>query len=284
MIRRLGRGRRPAAWPLHADHHTATLLPNGKVLVAGGARQLATLAARSYMIRRPGRGRRPAAWPLHATCHTATLLPNGQVLVAGGRGCCPAPSNGGTVRSGERDLDGHRQLKPARFRHTATLLPNGKVLVSGGNARDGILARASCMNRRRKWSTFNSALSNLVGNSGLDWRAPKPLRQRKLNQQDRKKRTSMKTECTSRFAFLNPRVLIGFALYAAGLVLAFGAMSSAAAGDNAAAELSQSVPAQAPGTWTVTGDLVTARDDHTATLLPNGQVLVAGGVSTMAAS
>ena len=37
------------------------------------------------------------------------------------------------------------------------------------------------------------------------------------------------------------------------------------------------MPAQAPGRWRVTGGLVTARDDHTATLLPNGQVLVAGG-------
>ena len=43
----------------------------------------------------------------------------------------------------------------------------------------------------------------------------------------------MKTASTSRLTFLNPRVLIGFALYAAGLVLAFAAMSSAVAGDNA---------------------------------------------------
>src|SRR5436190_1558909 len=92
-----------------------------------------------------------------------------------------------------------------------------------------------------------------------------------------KKETSMKTEYTSRLAFVNPRALIGFALYAAGLVLAFAPMSSVAAEDNAAAELSRSVPAQPPGTWKVTGDLVTARYLHTATLLPNGQVLVAGG-------
>ncbi len=87
----------------------------------------------------------------------------------------------------------------------------------------------------------------------------------------------MKTAYTSRLAFLNRRGLIGFALYAAGLVLTFGAMSSAVAGDNADAELSQSVPAQVPGRWRVTGDLVTAREGHRATLLPNGQVLVAGG-------
>ena len=90
----------------------------------------------------------------------------------------------------------------------------------------------------------------------------------------------MKTERTSRLFFLNRGVLIGFALYTAGLVLALAPMSSAAAEDNADAGLSQSVPAQAPGRWKVTGDLTTPRDYHTATLLPNGQVLVVGGTGS----
>jgi hypothetical protein len=87
----------------------------------------------------------------------------------------------------------------------------------------------------------------------------------------------MKTHCTSRLAFRSLHVSIGFALYAAGLVLAFDAMSSAAAGDNATAELSPSLPEQDPGRWKVTGSMTTARYVHTATLLPNRQVLVAGG-------
>src|SRR5438552_1737434 len=88
----------------------------------------------------------------------------------------------------------------------------------------------------------------------------------------------MKAARPPQIIFLNPRVLIGFALYAIGLVLALAPMSSAIARDNPAAELSQSVPAHAPGRWRATGDLVTARELHRATLLPNGQVLVAGGI------
>src|SRR6516162_9795239 len=89
---------------------------------------------------------------------------------------------------------------------------------------------------------------------------------------------ALKTKSKCRFAFFNACVLIGFAHYPPGFVLASGAMSSMVAGDNPAEELSQSAPAQARGTWKVTGDLITARYYHTGTLLPNGQVLVAGGL------
>jgi hypothetical protein len=64
--------------------HTATLLPNGKVLVAGGLLENGFTAASE--VYDPGSGRWSDAGPMVAprAAHTATLLPDGQVLVSGG--------------------------------------------------------------------------------------------------------------------------------------------------------------------------------------------------------
>ena len=225
---RAGPGRRPAASTRHAIYHTATLLPNGKVLVAGGVRHLGGPIA-SAELYDPASGTWTATGNL-ATArdyHTATLLTNGKVLVAGGRTrrmplasaelydpasgtwtatgslgtgadthgdiavqrqgarrrwvtrllssaelydpatgtwtttgslstargvvtrqrCCltarcssPAVIHDNerrTLRSGGRDLDGHRQPHYRTHYHTATLLPNGRVLVAGGYDNDG---------------------------------------------------------------------------------------------------------------------------------------------------
>ena len=118
--------------------HTATLLPNGKVLVAGGGYSTAELY-------NPATG----AWTLAGNLataradHTATLLSNGQVLVAGGNGTngnlasaeLYDPATGAWTPTGS--------MGTARYYHTATLLPNGKVLVAGGyGPPNGILASA----------------------------------------------------------------------------------------------------------------------------------------------
>ena len=135
------RGRPPAASLTARSSHTATLLPNGKVLVAGGGDGGAIASAELYD---PASGTWTATGSLltERFDHTATLLPNGKVLVVGGL-CTAYIGECGTVRSGKRDLECHRQPRHRTHGHTATLLPNGKVLVAGGyNELGYVLASA----------------------------------------------------------------------------------------------------------------------------------------------
>ena len=71
--------------PRHrALSHTATLLPNGKVLVAGGYLEAASLASAELYDPATGTWSATGSLATGARNHTATLLPNGKVLVAGG--------------------------------------------------------------------------------------------------------------------------------------------------------------------------------------------------------
>ena len=82
MIRRLERGRATGSMATARCLHTATLLPNGKVLVAGGVDGVLSSAE----LYDPASGTWSATGSMGTArdYHTATLLPNGQVLVAGG--------------------------------------------------------------------------------------------------------------------------------------------------------------------------------------------------------
>jgi hypothetical protein len=75
--------------PLRNSHnrkyHTATLLPNGQVLVAGGVRAIPLSTAGLYDPV-TGMWDGTASMGTARAAHTATLLPSGQVLVTGGVG------------------------------------------------------------------------------------------------------------------------------------------------------------------------------------------------------
>ena len=126
--------------------HTATLLPNGKVLIAGGqftdpmgemALIYDTGAAELYD---PTAGTFTATGGMNAARfgHSATLLPSGKVLIAGGadrkdglsmQGLASAelydPATGTFTTTGGMNTVGYGP---------ATLLPSGKVLIVGGDA------------------------------------------------------------------------------------------------------------------------------------------------------
>jgi len=118
--------------------HTATLLPDGRVLVAGGG-DVGYLTS-SAEIYDPASGTWTATDPLGTSrgVHSATLLPDGKVLVAGGNHNSLAAPTIVALSSAELydpatgTWTASRSLNAARSTHTATLLPSGQVLVAAG--------------------------------------------------------------------------------------------------------------------------------------------------------
>lgn len=111
--------------------HTATLLPNGKVLVVGGSLGSTLKTCKLYD---------PVAdtWQTAARMeyarqlHTATLLPSGLVLITGGHnGVFVGPSEIYDPQTDSWRITG--SLNTPVWDHTTTLLTSGKVLTFGGS-------------------------------------------------------------------------------------------------------------------------------------------------------
>lgn len=114
--------------------HTAVMLKNGKVLIAGGMRKEGDVL-RSAELFEPATGHFFTTGQMSAarTGHAATLLPNGKVLITGGADA------GGSLLSRAELCDPETgvftpagNLNTSRSNHQATLLLDGKVLITGG--------------------------------------------------------------------------------------------------------------------------------------------------------
>jgi hypothetical protein len=113
--------------------HTATMLPNGKVLVVGGYNSSGT-AIGSGELYDPQTGTWSATGGLATgrAFHTTTTLANGKVLIVGGQnaGGPLATAELYDPATGTWSVTG--SMAVPRQAHTATLLPNGLVLAAGG--------------------------------------------------------------------------------------------------------------------------------------------------------
>ena len=160
--------------------HTATLLPNGKVLVVRGCTDIfCSNALSSAELYDPATGGwQPETNPLHTARerHTATLLSNGKVLVVGGKSCDLGCAN--QVRASRADVNSlipfgpdarlfdylgsaelydpvtgvwtqNGSLTIPRAFHTATLLSDGKVLAMAAMATTPFKPAPNCLIRSR---------------------------------------------------------------------------------------------------------------------------------------
>ena len=148
-------------------NHTATLLDNGHVLIAGGDNGVEALnSCEIYHPSSTGMGSFVDAASMFATRthHTATLLKDGKVLIAGGS---PAVAQGALNTAELFDTKTgnftgvFEALLSARTEHTATLLEDGTVLLVGGTDQNGTaLASAEIFDPHTQTFAPTNGISN----------------------------------------------------------------------------------------------------------------------------
>jgi Galactose oxidase, central domain len=136
---------------------TATLLPNGQVLVAGGY-DSSGFSLGSAELYDPARNTfRPVVMATPREGQTATLLSDGRVVLVGGTGA-PAGNRWDASAETYDPLSGRftpsGSLTIPRRKQTATLLPDGRVLIAGGESDLSGIARM--------FPTTTSGLSSLA--------------------------------------------------------------------------------------------------------------------------
>ncbi|MFP2896612.1 kelch repeat-containing protein [Corallococcus sp. 4LFB] len=124
--------------------HTATLLPDGRVLIAGGSAQKWSFFLDSTELYDPATNTwTPGAhMNVRRLYHSATLLRDGRVLVAGGEGFEFYSARAELYDPATNTWTPTGFMAQGRSRHLAALLPDGKVLVAGGEDMSGGLTSA----------------------------------------------------------------------------------------------------------------------------------------------
>lgn len=268
--------------------HTATLLPDGQVLVVGGhgdakSGDRALNSAETYNTATNAWTRtRPLATP--RTGHTATLLPDGRVLVVGGRD--------GDLKSGKalssveiydpktNTWTGAASLATPRMDQTATLLPDGKVLVTGGydtSSGKPVAARSAELYDPRT-NTWTGAGSLGAGRANQSAALLPDGRVLVAGGQTTNGDALSSTEAynpttnswTGAASLSTARAKFTTTALPDGRVLAVGGEPTTC---YATAELFDPTT----NTWASAGTLSSPRQKHTASLLPDGRVMIVGG-------
>lgn len=120
---------------MHVDrtNHTATLLQDGTVLIAGGRDDnYATTANAELYDPVAGTWAVTSSMATARESRTATLLPNGSVMVVGGHNDLETCDSTEIFNPVTREWSTTGSLRRARYDHSLIQLSNGAVLVCGG--------------------------------------------------------------------------------------------------------------------------------------------------------
>ena len=273
-------------------YHTATLLANGKILVVGGTPEVSpSNGSWSTELYDPGTDTWTTAGAMSTTRHdhTATRLSNGKVLIVGGDDGSSSIASAELYDPTSNTWSPAAALARPRAWHTATLLPNGKVLVAAGGWWDGSsftgaeLATAELYDpASNTWSVARSLSTARYSPTATLLATGKVL---VAGGTSNSLGTLVSTELydPSTNTWMNAgslslaRTFNTATLLTNGTVLVAGGSgyipSRGTTGSLTSVELYNPVT----NAWSTAGALTTARNSHTATLLSDGKLLVAGG-------
>ncbi|RKH20762.1 kelch-like protein [Corallococcus sp. CA047B] len=291
-------GREPPGWKsvtsmqTRRTGHTATELQDGRVLVVGGSStgnnpgdsptnttELYTASANSW---HPGPNLGTAR-----VGHTATLLENGNVLVVGGRG--PA---GEALSSAEIYNVDANQWTPAtpiplgaRANHAAILLPSRKVLVAGGgnSELDGLDTAAIYDPNDDSWTNAGNMKveRNVLTLTLLDGGVVLAIGGFNRYGAETTAEVYDAKQPDAGWRLLGERMEDGRNGHASTL-LPLGGILVTGSLEGSPGTVLKTVELFDPSSdsWTPQADMREARFLHTATALPSGEVLIAGGYSS----
>jgi hypothetical protein len=264
---------------------TITMLANGKVLIAGGGTNAGYLAEAELYDPITGAFTVTGSMTTPRSAHTATLLPDGTVLIAGGQNSSGDLTSAELYDPSTGMFTATGRMTTARSLHTATLLPDGKVLLAAGHTAyppptatatgelydpsTGTFTPTGSMLAAR-WGARAVLLGNakvlitggFPGGTGVNF-----LSEAELYDPTTGTFGATGSMNTARYAFTMTRLNNGQVLVAG------GTHTTLQGSDLSSAELYD----PSAGQWSFTGSMAIAAEDRTATLLGNGQVLVAGG-------
>jgi N-acetylneuraminic acid mutarotase len=268
--------------------HTATLLPDGGVLVVGGGGEGEPMEggprSATAELYDPGTGTWSATGSMTEARNgfSATLLANGTVLVAGGGANYREaelydPSNGTWTATGN--------MAEGRKAHSATLLLDGTVLVAGGCACSEPPPTDSAERydpNTGEWTTTGRTAEGRMGHAAILLADGRVLVAADGLFGDTPDPTELYDPSTGRWTAVEGmvygRVAPSMAALSDGRVLATGGYDrDRVLGSEPPPLASAELYDPATQQWTATADMGTARADHTMTLLSDGRVLVVGG-------
>jgi len=222
------------------------------------------------------------------TAATTTLLADGKALIAGGVGQSGFLSNAEIYNPITGGWTSANSMHDVRWEGAACLLPNGKALVAGGaigSSLIGIRGAELFTPATANWTPTRSMLNERCVFSLTLLPNGKVLAAGGFGTNGPVNTAELYNPATGTWtptgSLNGPRAFHTASLLPNGKVLVTGGQGLSV-GTTDPTLASAEIYDPATGAWTATGRMAQPRESHTATVLANGKVLVAGGTSFVA--